>query len=52
MRRLLEKKWMRASESVDYDDVFNDDFFINTRRHTMANIHALNGEVCGPNKGV
>ncbi len=37
-----KRRWMRASESVDFDDVFNDDFFINHREAcTMANIHTL-----------
>ena len=37
-----KKRWTRASESVDFDDVFDDDFFINHKEvGTMANIHAL-----------
>jgi hypothetical protein len=37
-----KRRWMGASESVGFDDVFDDDFFINHKEvGTMANLHAL-----------
>ncbi len=36
------RRWTRTSESVGFDDVFDDDFFINHREVcTMAGLHAL-----------
>ncbi len=37
-----KRRWIRKSESVGFDDVFDDDFFINHKEeYTMANLHAL-----------
>ena len=37
-----KRRWMRANETVDFDDVFDDDFFINHKEVcTMAGLHAL-----------
>jgi len=37
-----KRRWMRTSESVGFDDVFDDDFFINHKEEcTMAGLHPL-----------